>query len=685
MNEEGLPIMEIREELPSNYDEEQAKKKKKNLIESRSPRTDLPESVVRARQMMKEADEKINQKKQDADNKALFDLLRELEQEEEEEEEGGESADQVKPTGPSVINNRKMADALRHNDDDEEDDQDSLSDATDDDEDGDRYDTEISENMFDRFGDDEEYPLDGVVDQEDFTCYDEQIMPPQIIPASSIREVVEDEEEYEKSTPKVITKRKPKPAEEQEEIPVAVETKVQEKPVAVAEKAKVVEEKPKKTSKFKLAQQEKKAASSSVVMENPPSPAIVEKEQVEEKTPAVVVQETNNKPKKFSKFKLLRQQQQDQPRKKSSVSESPVETKVKEVVVSEPIQPPPPKQEAEQEQEHYTEDIETMLIEPKKKPSGPVENNGIPTVASTSSVSSSSNRPKKMSRFKLSRQQSQQPKEEEEEETVTPVKVERIKPKRTVTWDSNNTVRDHDNTLAPSVVSELTSYSQPMKTAEQDAKKKAATARMIRSPADIFHTLQQTQQDYVDDYPSLDDSEQEGGRKKVDLNELIKVAKDSQEAFWRPNDGSKALIPMVKSSSSSQPTQDKDDNEEDQPEGLIVARKSKLDNKIMKGAVMERDLVPQVDLDELEQDMDLREVTSSYHQMRQNMLASTGGFSFAPKPEFEVFDEELPLPKKKQDQAQEGEEEEEEEERKPKKMSRFKAARLGMRMDQDNL
>jgi hypothetical protein len=76
--------------------------------------------------------------------------------------------------------------------------------------------------------------------------------------------------------------------------------------------------------------------------------------------------------------------------------------------------------------------------------------------------------------------------------------------------------------------------------------------------------------------------------------------------------------------------------------------------------------------------MDLREITSSYQQLRQNMLASTGGFSFATKPEFEVFDEELPLPKK-QNQAEQ--EEEEEEEVVPKKMSRFKAARLGMRMD----
>lgn len=58
------------------------------------------------------------------------------------------------------------------------------------------------------------------------------------------------------------------------------------------------------------------------------------------------------------------------------------------------------------------------------------------------------------------------------------------------------------------------------------------------------------------------------------------------------------------------------------------------------------------------------------------MLASTGGLSFATKPEFEVFDEELPLPRKKG-------EEEEEVEVAPKKMSRFKAARLGMKINDD--
>lgn len=63
--------------------------------------------------------------------------------------------------------------------------------------------------------------------------------------------------------------------------------------------------------------------------------------------------------------------------------------------------------------------------------------------------------------------------------------------------------------------------------------------------------------------------------------------------------------------------------------------------------------------------------------MRLNMLASTGGLSFATKPEFEVFDEELPLPKKKEDQQ-------EEIEVAPKKMSRFKAARLGMKMQEDD-
>ncbi|KAI8083659.1 hypothetical protein BDF21DRAFT_492584 [Thamnidium elegans] len=593
VNEEGLPIMDIREELPSNYDEEQQLKKKKQLEKKPSaPTNQLPESVLRAREMMKEADERINKKKQleqDAENKALFELLRELEEEEDEQEE--------KVVVPVMS---KFEPKLNKDDDDDDDEDDSNS------EDDGRYDTEISENMFDRFGDDEQYPLDGTVDQEDFTCYDE--LPPQI-PAATITEIVE---ENERSTPKLITKRKSKPAVQQ--------------PIADKE--------PKKLSKFKLAQQEKKAAVSSTVKED-----------------SVTVDQDEVKPKKFSKFKLLRQQQsqpqQDQPRKKV---EDTASVKVKEVVqesIAEPVNQP-----IDHSEQQLTESFETMMIEPKKKSNVPVQDNGIPKVVS---------KPKKMSRFKLARQ-AQQHKPEQEVESA-PLEQERIKPKRSVTWDANNSVRDHDNTLAPSVVSETASYSQPMKKEET----KMSLHQQIKSASDIYRTVQNTQSEMIDDYPSLE----EESDAKVDLHELIKAARNSSEAFWKPNDGTEALIPMVRHDGDVE-----DDEDDEEHKGIIVATRNKLDNKIMKGAVMERDIAP-VDLEEVEEDMDMREITSNYQQMRLNMLASTGGLSFATKPEFEVFDEELPLPKKKEDQQ-------EKIEVAPKKMSRFKAARLGMKMQQDD-
>lgn len=586
--------MDIREDLPSNYDQEEQLKKKKSIEQKKPTSTNqLPESVIRAREMMKEADEKINKKKQleqDEENKALFDLLRELEEEEEEQEE-----EVLVPVQSKFVPKEENED----------------NDEYDDDEEDDRYDTEISDNMFDRFGDDEQYPLDGTVDQEDFTCYDEI---PQV-PSATITEIVE---ENERSTPKLITKRKSKPDPIVDPI---TEPMTEQKP-----------EEPKKMSKFKLAQLEKKNTVATTVTENP-----ITKQPIDE-----------SKPKKFSKFKLLRQQQQDQPREKINV---PIETKQETTkqVVQDIKQP-----EIEQPQQELTESFENMMIEPKKKLNVPVKDNGIPQVIS---------KPKKMSKFKLARQVSHQQQQVPAEEQK-PLKQEPIKPKRSVTWDTNNSVRDHDNTLAPSVVSETTSYSQPMKKEET----KISLIQQIKSASDIYRTIQNTQNSIVDDYPSLDDNEEESSDKKVDLNELIKVARQSSEAFWKPTDGTESLIPIVKQS---------DNNNNEDEKGIIVAKKSKLDNKIMKGAVMERDITP-IDLDEVEEDMDMREITSNYQQMRLNMLASTGGFSFATKPEFEVFDEELPLPSTKK------EEEEEEEEIAPKKMSRFKAARLGMKPQNDD-
>ncbi|KAI9484070.1 MAG: hypothetical protein EXX96DRAFT_648724 [Benjaminiella poitrasii] len=408
VNEEGLPIMEIREEIPSEDDKKEKKKIKKKVQfeEAEKPKNSeqsLPESVLRARRMMKEADEKIKQQQQtNNENKELFKLLRQLEEEEEGvEEETSNNKDDFKLV--NRIPNDEFDDNVINTDvDDNEDDNRKFSD---DDEDDERYDREISDNMFDRFGDDddEQYPLDGVVDQEDFTEHQEEEVPPEV---------------------------------------------------------------------------------------------------------------------------------------------------------------------------------------------------------GTSSTSTST--------------------------------------------------------------SASASISTP------------ASKTSIRSPADIFRTVrQQTQAGNTaeDGYPSLDDDNSK--EQQVNLNELMEAARNHHEPFYQPTKGTEALIPMVKESNRSKIEEN---------EGLIVAQKHKLDNKVMRGLVMEHDIAP-VDLEHVEEDMDLREVATLYQQKRQNMLAASGGFSFEPKPEFEVFDEELPLPKKedeKKPQQQQEEEEEEQQEVAPKKkMSRFKAARLGQRMNKE--
>lgn len=573
--------MEIHEELPPIDEKEEQKKKQLSLPEKCTLASNqLPESVLRARQMMKEADEKINQNKkaeQDVDNKALFDLLQQLEEEEEEDEDQNAVVHPV----PTAVVNKKIGN-VEEADEDELDSEEEFSD------DDDRYDTEISDNMFDRFGDDEQYPLDGVVDQEDFTYY---------------------EEDEDRSTPKVITKKKT------HKIDDTVATTVTEKPLTTKVVSSTIKEVP-------IASVKEDTMTSK-------SPTIKKKiASTVKETPIDATSSSMKKPKKFSKFKLLRQEQKErhvQPPAEDTIQQpiTPEKEKKKEVPIT---------IDTDEHQFHDTK---------------PLQNQSVPEVAT---------KPKKMSRFKSERAQSKkisaEPQLKQETSTEAPSTVEPIKPKRSVTWDTNTDVREHDKAAPSSDIASTASYSQPMKTSSYPVNTK------IRTPADIFRQIRPAE----DNYPSLDNDIESD--QNVDLNELIKVARDSQEAFYRPTDGTEALIPMVKSATDSE-------------KGIIVAPKNKLDNKIMKGAVMERDVVP-VDLDEVEDDMDLREVMANYQKKRQEMLAVSGGFSFATKPEFEVFDEELPLPKKKQQQ------EEEEEEPKPKKLSRFKAARLGMRMDNDD-
>ncbi|KAI8972032.1 hypothetical protein BDF20DRAFT_716322 [Mycotypha africana] len=480
-NEEGLPIMDIREELPPTTPTKgnEGGKNKGKMAQEYSPSTtttaesDLPESVLRARRMMKEADEKIKQQKGvDNENKALFELLSELEAEEEEQEAAGiHNIIEKPPIYTKFMNadkeddrpagSKKRDSRFGSDDSDEEED---------DDEEDERYDTEIADNLFDKFTDD---PLEGVVDQEDFTTYEDN--------HSDERE--EEEEEAE-----------------------TIET--------------------------------------------------------------------------------------------------------------------------------MTSSVKELYIEPKepKRDTAKVMEKGFNDA------------------------------DDSDNERSTPRLITKMKKKK----------EKKRVTFADSV--------QPTQGELENAEERKKT---IKSPADIFKVIRKsqnstsTEEDDGDDYLKNIDTDEAAQSNDVDINELIQAARESaKEALYRPADGSDVLIPMVKerfsepaeSSESLKASSDKKEK-----------KNSKLDNKIMKGAVMEHDIAP-VDPEEVEEDMDLREITASYQQKRLNMLAATGSLSFEPKPEFEVFDEELPLPKKEE------EKEEDIPEVKPKKkISRFKAARLGMRMDDNTM
>ncbi|KAG1051650.1 hypothetical protein G6F43_006161 [Rhizopus delemar] len=564
-NEEGLPIMEIREEWPE--EEGKVLQKVQTKVEEKTPSSTLPPSVQRARDMMNSQPAKDS----GDENKALFDMLKELEEEEEEEEEEEKPRGQGKPWLRG-LNEESDKEAESDNEDDE------------------RYDMELSENIFDKFDEenDEEFPLDGIVDQDDFTYHDQETQ----------------EEVYEKSTPSVLTKPKHKKIEPEieleakepkEELKPAVQQKVAESVPPTDESIQQEKTPKKKMSKFKLMKQQ------------------------ERRKDAPVTKEEKRKPVKEEPVK-------EEPVKKE-VKEEPVKKEVKEEIKEEPL-----KEEVKKAKDEKESTQEKEL--PKKK----------------------------VSKFKLMKQQerkqdTQKPSvessiKEVKEEQPSDEEKEVRKAVRKVTWDAHATVIEHENHDAPSVLSKVSSYSEPVKN-------EGSMPTKIRSASSILQVIRQTQED---DYPSLDDDDY--GTQTVDLNELIRLARENQEPFYRPADGS--MIPIPKQMEEEQ---------QQQQGGIIIAKKSKLDNKIMKGSVMERESVS-VDVDKLEEDMDLKEITSRYHAKRQQILAATGSLSFESKPEIEVFDEELPLPSK---QLQE---EEEEEEEIPKKVSRFKAARLRMKENQ---
>ncbi|KAG0185141.1 uri1, prefoldin-like chaperone [Apophysomyces sp. BC1034] len=229
-------------------------------------------------------------------------------------------------------------------------------------------------------------------------------------------------------------------------------------------------------------------------------------------------------------------------------------------------------------------------------------------------------------------------------------------PVRKVTWDDTTTVREHERLSAPTTTAGPL-YSEPIKNEAESIPQRA-----IQTPADIFSFIRETQEAEIE-YPSFDDT---ADSTPVDIHELVSAVKSTSEAFWRPVDGSDDnTIQLIQEMRSAEPT----------PQAPSSV-KSRMDTNIMKGKVMERE-TETLDLDQVEDDMDMREIAATYYSKRQNLAASMEGYKYDPKPEFEVIDEELPLPKNRKGKQKE-EEFEEEQPQQPRKMSRFKAARLGL-------
>lgn len=189
-----------------------------------------------------------------------------------------------------------------------------------------------------------------------------------------------------------------------------------------------------------------------------------------------------------------------------------------------------------------------------------------------------------------------------------------MKDRKAVSWGTVNTVSEHDRTAAPSAVAQAASYTEPMKEPTETAE----IGGRIRSPADIFNLMmQQPPLDAEDDYPSLDAfDEAHASSEPIDLNELARSARIIPQELWhaqRDPEGAIAVAPLIQEMMNAQNRlADDGDEEEDEVEEQEERNHtpSKLDTRIMRGAVMERDIEP-VDVEKVEEDMDLREVSSS--------------------------------------------------------------------------
>ncbi|KAI8089756.1 Prefoldin subunit-domain-containing protein [Halteromyces radiatus] len=596
VNEEGLPIMEIREEIPDSPP--------KSPINTNNNIEQLPIS----------SSSSSTQQNLD-DNNDLMKMLDALELEEEEEER--EKQQQLMEKQLDFF---EMENDRNNNDDYDDEDLDDI------------YDTEIADNMFDHFEDDEDYATQGVVDQEDFTIQDDlndtslenRNKIESIDTEEPIKEIVAERLETKPSTTTTFT-----------EMPTT--STIDDIPPPPTKK---------KISKFKQLQMES---------------------QKDNETTSVIDDEQPKKPvNTMPKFKV--QKPADRKRKQQQQQPSPV---------SPPIS---------------SSHIPDVIPQESTKEIG--QSSSLSTVQQRISPPPEDKPKKKVSKFKQFQEQQRQ---QQKTSIVSTTKSKTNKPKKgtpidvphkdienlphsismadhstndtssinnkKVSWKMTTSVREHDRLSAPQADPQDT-YNKPLKEADQENQ---SMQTVIRSPSDIFRVVKQHQPKLEEDgYPSLDrDDTLSTATIQVDLRDLASsVSLTDPIPMWRPNyEVDEDKLPITQPFKSST------------PQATIMTPKSKMDTNTMRGVVMERES-EELDLDEVTDDMDFKEIKSTYQQQRQNMLATMGGLSFDVKPEFEVFDEDLPLPTKEKSNSEKRDEPE-----KPKKMSRFKAARMGLKND----
>ncbi|ORZ08119.1 hypothetical protein BCR42DRAFT_425268 [Absidia repens] len=626
VNEDGLPIMEIREEIP---DDEPVTASSSSSSSSSAPQpapapapapasVPIPEPAAPVAPATKATESSSN------DLMAMLDALEQEEEEEEREKQQQLMEQQLTFDIDGMDGQKDMTDF------DEED----LDDL---------YDTEVADNMFDHFEDDEEYATQGVVEQEDATTHEEEEQQQEEVEEEPIKDVVA--ERPEQITPVAPPQPAPAPA------PAATVASV----VEHSESLPSPPPKEKKLSKFKQLQ--------------------LEKQQQEQQ------QQSDDQPKKptntMPKFKVQkpterkRKQQSPPTIESSSASSSKVETSTT----------PPPVISSENQQQQQSSPP-SPPSPPKKKVSkfkqfqdqqrqGSTNNNN--NNSSSSATSTTKLSPPSSKGTPIAVPSKHTPTSTKKEDThVAPISTTTATKKK-VSFGTTTSVREHDRLASPQAGPQGV-YNEPLN--DDTSNSKSTLQHTIRSPSDIFRVVKQHQPTPIleeDGYPVIqqdddDDNNANDTATMVDLRDLATSLGEGKEPMFRPNyDVDEDQLPTLHPWRKPYGTTTAGD-------ALGIAKKSKLDTTTMRGAVLERE-AEALDLDQVEDDMDFKEIKSSYQRQRQNMLATMGGLSFDAKPEFEVFDEELPLPsneKKKKD------EEDVVVVDLPKKMSRFKAARMGL-------